>query len=131
MSREHDHVTIARRYVHAIESGAALDEFLGENIEYEELPNRLSPNGRRATREEMLASALKGQEVLSSQHVEIVNAIAAGDAVVLEVAWVGTLKVGFGELPVGKQLRDRSAIFLEIRNGKIVRQRNYDCYESL
>src|ERR1700674_3675250 len=114
MSRQDDHVTIARRYVHAIESGAALDEFLGENIEYEELPNRLSPNGRRASREEMLASAQKRQEVLSSQRVDILNAIAAGDTVVLEVAWVGTLKVGFGTLPVGRRLHDRSAIFLEI-----------------
>jgi ketosteroid isomerase-like protein len=36
--------------------------------------------------------------------------------------------VPIGTLAVGGQLRARFAMFLEIREGRIARQRNYDCF---
>ena len=41
----------------------------------------------------------------------------------------GTLAVGFGSLAAGSQMRCHSAMFFEFVDGKIARQRNYDCFE--
>ena len=43
--------------------------------------------------------------------------------------WSGTLAVLVGMLGAGDQMRARFAVFLEFQDGKIVRQRNYDCFE--
>jgi len=40
------------------------------------------------------------------------------------------LAVPFGSLLVGGQMKAFFAVFLEFREGKIVRQRNYDCFEA-
>ncbi|WP_328841277.1 hypothetical protein [Streptomyces europaeiscabiei] len=59
------------------------------------------------------------------------NAVAADAQVALEVTWSGTLAVSLGDLTAGQVLRARIAAFLEFRDGKIIAQRNYDCYERL
>jgi len=35
----------------------------------------------------------------------------------------------FGDLPVGHVLRASLAMFVDLRDGRIARIRNYDCYE--
>lgn len=66
---------------------------------------------------------------MAGQRYEVLNALASGDQVALEVRWTGTLAVPLGSLPAGGQMHATLAMFLEFRDGKIVRQRNYDCYE--
>jgi len=61
---------------------------------------------------------------------KIKNEIAEHERVALEVAWVGTLAVPLGSVPAGGQLKAFFAVFLEFREGKIIRQRNYDCFEA-
>jgi len=123
---------IARAYLQALAQGAppdTLGRFLHDDIVFEELPNRLVPNGRRADRAAMLAASQRGQQVLSSQCYDVQGAIADGDQLALEVAWTGTLAVPLGTLPVGYVMRARFAMFLELRDGRIISQRNYDCYD--
>ena len=125
-------VDIARAYLRALESGASGEElrrYLADDIVYEELPNRLFPNGRTSTIEQMETASAKGKEILNSQHFEVLNAYTDGDTVILEVEWSASLKIPFGTIPAGKPLRDRSAIVLKFRDGRIVHQRNYDCYD--
>ena len=126
-----DNAALAHEYLRAIESGATdpLAQFLSPDIVYEELPNRLFPAGRRSTLSQMRESAAKGREILVTQHYEVLNTIVQGEWVVLEIEWVGSLKIPFGTIPAGKPLRDRSAIVLKFRDGKITHQRNYDCYD--
>ena len=49
--------------------------------------------------------------------------------VALEVLWTGTLAVPFGSLAVGDNMRAHFAVFIQLRDGKIVAQRNYDCFD--
>jgi ketosteroid isomerase-like protein len=56
--------------------------------------------------------------------------VAGGDKVAVEIDWTGILAVPFQTTPKGGQMRAHFAAFLEFKNGKIVSQRNYDCYES-
>ncbi|MEX2315686.1 MAG: nuclear transport factor 2 family protein [Pirellulales bacterium] len=123
----------ARRYLAAIERGDephCVGQFLHPQIVAEELPNRISPHGARRERAAMLEGVERGRELLRSQSYEITSEIAAGNRVVLEVVWRGMLARSLGDqLAAGTTLRARLAIFLEFRDGQIVAQRNYDCYD--
>lgn len=52
-----------------------------------------------------------------------------GDTVALKALWTGRLATSFGALQAGSEMRAHSAMFLEFRDGKIFKQRNYDCFE--
>ena len=62
-------------------------------------------------------------------HYEVRRAHAAGDAVVLEVLWVGRLSVQIGALAADEEMRAHFCVVLEFREGRIWRQRNYHCFE--
>ena len=127
-----DNLAIAKRYLAAIEQGAtgdALATFFAPDVVQEEFPNRLTPSGSRRGLAEMLEGAVLGQQATSAQRYEIVHAVASGDDVVLEVQWSATLRVPLGSIQAGGEMRARFAVFLEFRDGMIVRQRNYDCFE--
>ena len=122
----------ARKYLKAIEQGAtgdSLARFFDPAVVQEEFPNRLAPNGARRSLPDLLLGAERGQKLLSSQSFEIHNQLENGNQVALEVTWVGTLKTPVQNLPVGAKMRARFAVFLEFRDGRIVAQRNYDCFD--
>lgn len=123
---------LVRRYLSALERGVTgpeLAAFFTPDVEHEELPNRLIPTGARRDLAGLLEAAERGQQVMSRQAYELVQVIEQGDRVSAEVRWVGTLSAPLGALPEGGELRARFAIFLELREGKIARQRNYDCFD--
>lgn len=124
-------IDVARSYLRAIESGdePALDAIIDPATVYRELPNRFMPTGSVNDKKAMLARFARGKTLTTSQHYEIRNAIVQGDEVALEVEWNGTLAVPLGSLAPGATMRVHSAIFLEVRDGKVVSQRNYDCFE--
>ena len=120
-----------RRYLKSIEDGDfnyIADLFSPEAV-VEQLPNRIYPNGIRSGYARMAEAFEKGRKLLSAQRYEIKNYIVNGEKVSLEVLWTGTLAVGFGTLTSGSEMRAHSAMFFEFANGKIVSQRNYDCFE--
>jgi steroid delta-isomerase-like uncharacterized protein len=132
MKTHFDNLATAKRYIAAIESGQtgdAMRAFLAADVVHEELPNRFTPRGARADLSAMLAAGERGRKVMSEQRYEVLNAVSSGEQVVLEIQWTGTLAVAVAGLPAGGQMRARLAVFLEFHDGKIVRQRNYDCYE--
>jgi ketosteroid isomerase-like protein len=47
----------------------------------------------------------------------------------MEVIWTGTVRDAAGPFAAGQALRARFALFMEFRDGRIVRQRNYDCFD--
>ena len=127
-----DSLDVARAYLAAIEAGATgatLAAFFTDDAVQEELPNRLVPAGARRDVAAILEGAERGQRVLRAQRFEILHALTSGDEVALEVRWTGTLAVPVGTLPAGGEMRARFAMFLELRGGKIARQRNYDCFD--
>ncbi len=105
--------------------------FWHEDIQFRELPNLISPHGSNRNREVMAAGIAQGTQILARQQYTILNAIESRDTVVLEVDWEGELAIPFGAVPAGATLRAHIAMFLEFLDGRIIRQRNYDCYEPL
>jgi ketosteroid isomerase-like protein len=123
----------AHRYFNALETGAtgeALAAFYAPEVVQEQFPNRLVPEGVRRDLAGILEAAARGRQVMAAQRYEILQAVADGPRVAIEFRWVGTLAKPFGSLPAGGQMRGRFAVFLEFREGRIVAQRNYDCFEA-
>ena len=121
-----------REYLVAIERGATGDvlaAYFTPDVVQEEFPNRLVPAGARRDLAAILDGAVRWQKVLSGQRYEVLNAVENGDSVALEVQWTGTLAVPVGATPAGGQMRARFAVFIELRDGKICAQRNYDCFD--
>jgi ketosteroid isomerase-like protein len=127
-----DNLAIARKYLEALENGAeggALAEFFTKDVVQEEYPNRLSPIGAHRDLKALLDSAKKGKKVLRAQKFDVINSIVDGDNVALEVFWSGYLAVPVDTLPADSEMRAHISIWLEFRDGKIAKQRNYDCFD--
>ncbi len=118
-------------YLKAIENGdfGYIADLFSPDAVLEQLPNRIYPNGIRSGASRMAEAFEKGRKLLSSQSYEVSSCVAEGDSVSIEVLWTGTLALAFGTLSVGSQMRAHSAMFFQFKDGKIVSQRNYDCFE--
>jgi ketosteroid isomerase-like protein len=125
-------VEVAKQYLHAIASnvsGADLAKFFGPGMTIEEKPNRIYPNGQTRDVTAMLHGLERGKKMLKQQRYEVLHATAEGNRVALEVLWEGVLAMPLGTLAAGATMRAHSGMFLEFRDGKIISQRNYDCFE--
>lgn len=121
-----------RAYFAALAGGAtgyALAEFYHPDVVQEEFPNRLMPNGAKRNLREILDAAVRGQKVMTSQRFDIQTLVADGQRVAVEFVWSGTLAVAVGSLAAGDVMRGRFASFLEFRDGTIIAQRSYDCFD--
>jgi ketosteroid isomerase-like protein len=116
---------LVREYLGALARMAPASEmaaFFTEDAEQIELPNRLNPNGQASDLHTLLERVDKGRAMLSEQHYEVTNVISSGDSAAVEADWSGKLKNG-------AELRAHFAMFFEFRDGRIAKQRNYDCFE--
>lgn len=131
-SDESAHAQLIRDYLEAVTAGATgaqLARFYTPDAEQVEQPNRLNPAGGRSDLATLLARAGKGKQLLSSQRYDIVSLVAERQRVATEVQWSGTLAMPVGNLAAGAQMRAHIAMFFEMKDGLIHRQRNYDCFE--
>ncbi|MCY4075003.1 MAG: nuclear transport factor 2 family protein [Acidobacteria bacterium] len=124
------HVQKARQLLEALErfDGDAVAALYAEDVEQVEMPNRLKPEGDRRGRAQLLSDLERSKGILRSQKYEVSNAVDAGALVMVEYVWSGVLAVPMGSLAAGDTLRGNCAMSLEFRDGRIVRQRNYDCF---
>lgn len=123
---------VAREYIRAIERGAtgeALARFLAPDVAITEMPNRVAPHGSTSDLARSLEAAQRGQQLFKRQTYTITNMLGKDDFVALEMEWIGVTAVPIQNLPPDSEMRDHAAVFLEFRNGRIVRQRHYDCFE--
>lgn len=130
--RSSANLATARRYLEILErdpSAPELHALFDPEFVFHERPNRLNPNGRTLRGDELRALTSKAKQILIEQHYEIVHALAVGDEVALEVDWTGRFNIGFASTAAGQPIRAKLGLFLTFRAGKLVSQRNYDCYE--
>jgi ketosteroid isomerase-like protein len=128
----HDNIATARRYLEAIEDGVDFEQlasFFTPDVVQIEYPNRLVANGATRDLAQLREAGERGKAVVEKQRYEVQSAVADGDRVALEVVWTATMKVQVGTIPPGGQMRAHFAVFLDFRDGRIARQRNYDCFE--
>ena len=117
-------LSVARRMIAAIEAGdrATIEALYSDDAVQHELPNALVPNGIRRDKPAILAAFDRGAALMAKQRLEITNAVESGRHAAVEADF-------FGEAKNGKTFRARFAMFFEVVDGKIVSQRNYDCFD--
>lgn len=124
-------VATAIRFIRALETGATEDlaEYYAQSVVQEEFPNRLLPNGARRDFSALIEASKRGRSAVANQRFEIVGVCGMGSQVAMELIWSGSVTARLGSLHEGAVMRARFAIFLDFENGKIIRQRNYDCFD--
>ena len=124
----------AHAFLRALEAGAygdELDAFYDPEIEQTEYPNAITKQVTVRQLGVLKAASLLARKIISGQRFEVVRAYEAGDTVILEVTWAATAAVPLGTVPAGGEMKAYFTQFFEYRNGKIFRQRNYDCFEPM
>lgn len=125
-----DATDTTRRYFTALNAGSSVLEFYAPDVVQEEFPNRLMPGGARRDLAGIAKAAESGRKVMSAQRFDVIRIVASGESVAVEFNWTGTLAVPLQSLKIGDQMKGRFAMFMEFRDGLIVSQRNYDCFEA-
>jgi hypothetical protein len=123
---------IVEAYLHDLEngmSGVELNRYYAPGAEQIEYPNRLVPDGATRDLTALQDGSVKGKRVLSKQKLDIIKSYESGNTVIVEAVWVGTLALPIGQIPIGGEMKAYFAQFFEFEGDKIIRQRNYDCFE--
>ncbi|WP_047247377.1 nuclear transport factor 2 family protein [Maribacter thermophilus] len=121
------------QYLRMLESRTSsdeLDNFYHPNAEQTEFPNTLTKQLTNRTLQELKEAAEKGSKVLTKETYEIKNLLSIDNTVVLECVWHGTLAIPIGNIEAGGNMKAYFAQIFEFEDGKIYRQRNYDCFEA-
>jgi hypothetical protein len=130
---ENSNLETAIKFIEAISSGKAgeeLNEFYHQSVTQVEFPNLLTRKIAERDLNALKEASLKGKQVISSQNYQIVKSYSCGNTVIIEAIWTGKLKIPIGKLQAGDEMKAYFAQFFEFENNKIVKQRNYDCFED-
>lgn len=111
------------------QSNTALAHFYHPDIEQIEYPNAITKTTAIRKLADLKAGADRGKQILSKEEYKVVNIVSAGETVVLECIWTGTLAIPVGKIEAGSQMKAYFAQVFEFKEGKIFKQRNYDCFE--
>lgn len=133
-TREERLTHLARMFVAAVAAGKsreAIEAFYAEDVTQQVYPNLLAPKGTVRDFIQMRAAYDRSRFIIRAQTYDVVNTVASGDTVVLEVVWSATLATAAGRLSAGDSMRARFVQIFEFRDEKIVRIRNYDCFDPL
>lgn len=95
-----------------------------------EYPNLLNKKGQERGLEGMLQGAAVGKKILRSQRIEIKNSFENKQQLVAEAVWTGIVANDLGSLKKDQVIKAFFCMVFEFKDGKIFRQRNYDCFES-
>ncbi len=124
VSRVHQYLqTIA-----AMGGPKTIADFFATDAIFHEFPNRIQPQGRVRRFADLGAAYEQGRKILQSQSYDVQRIVENGDEVAVELEWHGVLAVPVMNLPAGSEMKGFVAMFFTFRDGKIVSQRNYDCY---
>jgi hypothetical protein len=102
-----------------------VDTCYAKNAEWIELPIPGISRGRKGNRAFLQENAEQILRLYPDRQMKILNIVAQGELVVLELEWRGTAAFAVGSLSVGSQVHFRVASFFTLTNGLIVRQTDY------
>ena len=129
-----NNIEIAKSYIAAVQrfDEAVALPLMHPDIKFHELPNRIRPKGGVDDFAAMQAGMRKAAEgrVLRSQRYILGDAIEAGDRVVIEARWEGVVAIALGRLQPGDTMVAHICMVFRLMDGRIIEQRNYDCYED-
>lgn len=118
----------------AISAHAPFEElasFFHPDAEQVEYPSLMRPAGHRRSLDEMGEGADLGRQIIRSQEYDVHTVVEEGDQVAVQLTWTAVLAQEVGGLAAGSRLVAHVAAFYLFRDGLVLRQSSYDCYEPL
>lgn len=128
------HLHRVRALLAAIEAGAPAAEVAAHfhpDAEQVELPSLVRPTGHRRGLAELLDGYRAGAGFLARQSYTVENVVDDGERLAVQLRWEATTALAAAGLPAGAELVAHVAVFYEFRDGLVLRQSSYDCYEPL
>jgi ketosteroid isomerase-like protein len=125
---------IANQFIRTLEHRKSPDDllqFYHPDIKQIEFPNTVTKNRTVRNLTDLKEASEKGKKLLQKEEYEVLNSWSFENTVIIEAIWTGTLAVPMGNIPVGGQMKAYFAQFYEFKDGKIFKQRNYDCFEPV
>jgi ketosteroid isomerase-like protein len=129
-----NHEALLRSLYAAISAGAtgeALTRFWHPDAEQIEYPSLMRPHGHRRSLAEIAAGAELGAQVIRDQRYDVHTMIEQGDQVAVQLTWTATVAAELGAVSAGTSLTAHVGLFYVFRDGLVLRQSSYDCYEPL
>jgi hypothetical protein len=102
---------------------------LHSEIEQTEFPNLVTPAVVVSNYEVLMQRIPNGKKLLEEQKYDIQRVYEAGETLITEVIWTAKVGADVGAFKAGQQLRAYFCCVFDFKDGKIHRQRNYDCFE--
>ncbi len=130
MNKNENTVVLFLKMLESRTSSDELERFYHPESQQIEFPNALTKQCTTRNLQELKEASEKGSKVLTKEEYEVKNLISTNDTVVLECLWRGTLAIPIGNIKAGGQMKAHFAQIFEFKDGKIFRQRNYDCFEA-
>jgi ketosteroid isomerase-like protein len=114
---------IVAGYLSAIESHDldGVRSYLHPQVQVIEHPNKINPDGATYDGAQLRAAGERGKAVMASERYEIRSITAEGDRAIAQIAWTGTLRDG-------RTMRAQICSVIELRDGLVWRQEQYDCF---
>ncbi len=132
MSQQNPLEQVVRDFIQMVQARTSsndLDHFYHPDAKQIEYPNAIVKQTAIRSLKDLQNASERGKKVLQKEEYEIRNLYTIGETVILEATWIGTLAIPLGNIPVGGQMKAYFAQFFDFKNGRIFRQRNYDCFE--
>ena len=108
---------------------AAFERLLHADFLQIEYPNTLNRQGQQSDRNQIFDRLQSARQMLTSQKFEVTNLCADERQVFVEAIWTGQMAADAGPLKRGQSLKASFCMAFEFRDGQILRQRNYDCFD--
>jgi len=118
----------------AISAGASGDDlaaYFHPNARQIEYPSLMRPHGHRRGLAEMREGAAIGAKIISDQHYEVHTLVEDGDRLAVQFTWTATVATDLGAIRAGTALVSHVAAFYVFRDGLVLEQSSYDCYEPI
>jgi ketosteroid isomerase-like protein len=102
---------------------------LHPEIEQTEFPNLITTSVIVCNYEVLMQRIPNGKKLLKEQKYDIQRAYEIRDTLITEVIWTAVVGEDVGAFKTDQQLKAYFCCVFEFKDGKIYRQRNYDCFE--
>ena len=114
---------IVTAYLRTVESHDldAVARLLHDDVELVEHPNKISPQGHRMDKAAIRAAGERGLALLAGERYDVRSMIVEGDRCAVLSVWTGTLKDG-------RSMTAQICSVIELKDGKVWRQEQYDCF---
>ena len=108
-----------------------LKEFYDEAVEWQEMPHRFAPTGQIRNFASLQVAFTKGRELTAQQSYVLDDVVVSDNAAALQISWGMTFAQALGDMAAGAKLSGKLAIFFRLKDGKIIRQTDYLCYDPI